>query len=359
MSQIPKPKPRKPAPPQRPSSDNSIENNPNKPYQFVSFPRERPRLEKPAGHDKFYFNKNQLHGTLFLTLRVQTSLHVSTGIVALGSDSKSRVPLIKTMTQGVEKQLSIQGSSLKGCIRSVYEAITNSTLAVITSKHRDKIPSERFPCKKKTELCPASRVFGALDWQGLIEFNDAKCESIGFSTGFMPSLYRPRPQPGSAYFDRRGKVAGRKFYYHTIRAIEKGQNQGIAVQQATRAYTFTTQLQFKNLKPEELGTLLVVLGQDSKYPTALKVGGGKPIGMGTMTVEVTQARILQQSEDFKQRYCKYTRTDDNLLLGSELQKFIQKHIKTAHSELIQSQQLQQLAEILRYPTDREPPEGMY
>ncbi|BAY83099.1 hypothetical protein NIES267_25850 [Calothrix parasitica NIES-267] len=359
MSQTPKPKPRKPAPPQGPSRDNSIETNPNKPYQFITFPRESPRLQKPAGHDKFYFNKNQLHGTLFLTLQVQTSLHISTGIVALGSDSKSRVPLIKTMTQGVEKQLSIQGSSLKGCIRSVYEAITNSTLAVITSRHRDKIPSERFPCKNKTELCPASRVFGALDWQGLIEFNDAKCESIGFSTGFMPSLYRPRPEPGSAYFDRRGKVAGRKFYYHTIRAIEKGQNQGIAVQQATKSYTFNTQLQFKNLKPEELGTLLVVLGQDSKYPIALKVGGGKPIGMGTMTVEVTQAKILQKSEDFKQRYCKYTPTDDNLLVENELQKFIQKHIKTAHSELIQSEQLQQLAEILRYPTDREPPEGMY
>ena len=81
--------------------------------------------------------------------------------------------------------------------------------------------------------------------------------------------------------------------------------------------------------------------------------------MGTMTVEVTQARILQNLQDLKQRYCKYTPTDDNLLLGSELQKFIQKHIKTAHSQLIQSQQLQQLAEILRYPTDRDPPEGMY
>lgn len=359
MSQTPKPKPRKPTPPQPPSRDHLPENLSHKPYQFVSFPRESPRLQKPAGHDKFYFNKKQLHGTLFLRLQVQTSLHISTGIVALGSDSKSRVPLIKTMTQGVEKQLLIQGSSLKGCIRSVYEAITNSTLAVITSRHRDKIPSERFPCKKKTELCPASQVFGALDWQGLIEFNDAKCESMGFTTGFMPSLYRPHPEASDIYLDRRSKVAGRKFYYHTIRAIEKGQNQGIAVQQATRAYTFTTQLQFKNLKPEELGTLLVVLGQDSKYPIALKVGGGKPIGMGTMTVEVIQARILKDIEDLRSRYCKYTPTDDNLLVGSDLQKFIQKQIKAAHSQLIQSQQLQQLAEILRYPTDREPPEGMY
>lgn len=175
----------------------------------------------------------------------------------------------------------------------------------------------------------------------------------------MPSLYRPRAEPGSAYFDARGKVAGRKFYYHTIRAIEKGQNQGIAVQQAASAYTFTTQLQFKNLKPEELGTLFVVLGQDSKYPIALKVGGGKPIGMGTMTVEVTQARVLQNIQDLRSRYCQYTPANDNLLTGSVLQKFIQTKIQTAHSGLIQSEQLQQLAQVLHYPTDREPPEGMY
>ncbi|MBD2516413.1 CRISPR-associated protein [Nostoc sp. FACHB-973] len=357
MTNTPKPKPRKPVPSQPPSPDDSGGSSTQKPYKFVSFPQERPRLEHPAGHDKF--DKNRLHGTLFLTLKVQTSLHVSTGVVVLGSDIATRVPLIKTMVQGLDKHLLIQGSSLKGCVRSVYEAITNSTLAVVTSRYRDKIPSERLPCRNKQQLCPASQVFGALDWQGLIEFNDTKCENIGFNTGFMPSLYRPRPEPGSAYFDTRGKVSGRKFYYHTIRAIEKGQNQGIAVQQAAKEYIFTTQLQFKNLKPEELGTLFVVLGQDSNYPIALKVGGGKPIGMGTMTVEVTQARILQNFEDLRSHYSTYTPDNNHLLTGEALQKFIATQIKTAHSRLIQLPQLQQLAEVLRYPTNREPPEGMY
>lgn len=352
----PQPKPKKATPPQPQNHENSTKINPNKPYQFVPFPSEKPNLEKPAGHDRF--QQDKIHGTLYLKLHVQTSLYISTGIVVPGTDIGSRISLIKTMTQGTEKQLVIQGSSLKGCIRSVYEAITNSTLAVY--KHRDKIPSERLPCKDKAKLCPASRVFGALNWQGLIEFNDAKCESIGFNTGFMPSLYRPRPEPGSTYFNQQGKVAGRKFYYHTIRAIEKGQNQGIAVQQAARAYTFTTQLQFKNLKPEELGILLIILGQDSKYPIALKVGGGKPVGMGTMTVEITQAKVLQNMNEWKKYYCEYIPKNDNFLTGDSLKNFIQTQVKKAHfSRLIQLPQLQQIAEILRYPTDREPPEGMY
>lgn len=323
-----------------------------KPYKLISFPKERPTLQRPIGHQKYH--KDRLHGTLYLTLTVQTSLHVSTGVVVMGSDiGNNRIPLIKTMVQGVDQKLSIQGSSLKGCIRSVYEAITNSTLAVVTSKYKDKVPQERLPCKNKEKLCPASLVFGALDWQGLIEFSDAKCESAGYSIGFMPSLYTPHPDREGYYTGR--NVAGRKFYYHTIRAIDKGQNQGITVQQAAKEYTFTTQLNFKNLTQAELGTLLIVLGQDPKYPIALKIGGGKPIGMGTMTVTV---REIQQVQNLRDRYSSY-QSQPNRLTGNQLQQLIQTAIKAAHSQLIQSPQLQELAVVLKYPTDREPPEGMY
>jgi hypothetical protein len=320
-------------------------------------------LQRPAGHHKFH--SDHLHGTLFLTLKVQTSLHVSTGVVVMGSDIGSQVPLIKTMVQGVDQKLSILGSSLKGCIRSVYEAITNSTLAVITSKYREKIPRERLPCRNKEELCPASQVFGALNWQGLIDFTDAKCEKDS-SIGFMPSLYAPQPESknketkekflNSNYFGNDGKVRGRKFYYQFAKAIDKGQNQGIAVQQAGKEYTFTTQLHFMNLKPAELGTLLIVLGQDPKHPMALKVGGGKPIGMGTMTVTV---REIEQVENLRDRYSSYTPPEADRLTVEKLQQFMQRHIQVAHSTLVQPTQLQQLTEVLRYPTDREPPTGMY
>ncbi|MBW4614410.1 MAG: CRISPR-associated protein [Desmonostoc vinosum HA7617-LM4] len=326
-----------------------------KPYEFVSFPKEPPTKQRPVGHHKY--RTDRLHGALSLRLKVQTPLHVSTGVVVMGSDvGNNRIPLIKTMVQDVDQKLSIQGSSLKGCIRAVYEAITNSTLAIITSRYRDRIPSERLPCKNKEQLCPASQLFGALDWQGLLEFSDAKCESIGFTTGFMPSLYRPRPDERRAYFTQ-GRVAGRKFYYHTIRAIDKGQNAGIPVQQAGREYIFTTKLHFKNLKSEELGTLLIVFGQDPKHPIALKVGGGKPIGMGTMTVTVFE---IEQADNLRDRYTSYTLPESNRLTGEALQKYIQQQIQAAYSSrLVQTEQLQQLTNILRFPSDREPPSGMY
>ena len=354
MTNAPPPKPKKPIPPTlSPKLDDPNESDNFKPYKLVTFPKSSPPKARPAGHSKYL--SDRLHGTLYLMLKVQTPLHVSTGVVALGSDIGSRVALIKTMTQGSDQKLVIQGSSLKGCIRSVYEAITNSTLAVITPKYRDKIPSERLPCKKKDELCPASQVFGALDWQGLIEFSDAKCENTSYGTGFMPSLYAPRTQRRN-YYNSRGVAAGRKFYYNFAKSIDKGQNQGIAVQQAAKDFTFTTQIHFKNLKPAELGTLLIVLGQDPNYPIALKVGGGKPIGMGTVTVSVT---AIEQAGNLRDRYSAYIVPESNRLTGDKLPKFMQTQIQSAHSSLIQPPQLQQLAEVLRYPSDLQPPSGMY
>lgn len=116
-----------------------------------------------------------------------------------------RIPLIKTMLQTIDQKLSIQGSSLKGCIRSVYEAITRSCICK-TKADIKHIPDGYKECKinikqNRVLVCDACRTFGAMDWQGLLDFNDAKSESMGFATGFMLSLYRPRPGESSAYFN--------------------------------------------------------------------------------------------------------------------------------------------------------------
>jgi CRISPR/Cas system CSM-associated protein Csm3 (group 7 of RAMP superfamily) len=327
-----------------------------KPYSFITFPDRRPTLSEPIGHDRY--QRDRLHGTLDLTLRVASAsaMHVSTGITAMGSDIGSRLPLVKTMTT-TNQQLVIQGTSLKGCIRAVYEAITNSTLAVVTSRsrYRDKIPPERLPCRKRDQLCPASRVFGALDWQGLVEFSDSKCQTQTVKVGFMPSLYRPRPDESRQYFVR-GRIAGRKFYYNMTRVVDKGEQRGIPVQQASGQYLFKTKIHYKNLLPEELGILFLILGQDRSTPIALKVGGGKPIGMGTMTTEIT---AIQHAPDVCDRYRSYDAANLQLT-GEALQQFIQNHVKAAHQgSLLEKAQWQQLAQILKYPGEQEPPEGMY
>ena len=341
----PRPKPRRPA-----TDDN--ENAIDKPYALVPFPPKAPQLNHPVGHDRY--RRDRIHGKLVLKLTVKTAVHVSTGIVAMGSDVGDRIPLIKTMAQGRQRQLTIPGSSLKGVVRSAYEAITNSTLAVVSGKYKREMPQNRLPSRDKEKLCPASLVFGAMDWQGLVHFTDATCETAKSTTGFMPSLYRPRPDEGKAYFQQ-GKAVGRKFYYNAVKAVSGG-DRGIPVQQAGTEFVFKTDLQFSNLSQAELGTLLIVLGQDSKYPMALKVGGGKPIGMGTMTVAI---EAVETPQSLKERYTQYAIPDSNQLSGNALKRFVDDAIAAAHRSLVEKPQLEALADILKWPTDRTAPEGMY
>lgn len=336
-------------PPRRRSQEDT---GPEKPYALVPFPKQKPQLKHPVGHDRY--RNDCLHGKVVLKLTVKTAVHISTGIVAMGTDVGHRIPLIKTMAQGRQQQLTIPGSSLKGVVRSAFEAITNSTLAVVSGRYRSDMPPDRLPCRNKEQLCPASLVFGAMDWQGLIHFTDATCEAAKSVTGFMPSLYRPRPDQRRAYFEN-GKAAGRKFYYNAVKAVSGG-DRGIPVQQAGTEYIFKTELQFNNLTQAELGTLFIVLGQDPKHPMALKVGGGKPVGMGTMTVEVES---IEKPQSLRERYTRYTIPESNHLTGNALKAFLEEAIQAAHRGLVEKPQLEALAEILKWPTDRTAPEGMY
>ncbi|ABC99078.1 RAMP superfamily CRISPR-associated protein [Synechococcus sp. JA-3-3Ab] len=325
-----------------------------KPYELIPFPQQPPKLEHPAGHAKFHPDK--LHGTLFLTLTVQTALHISTGHLALGSDvGVNGIRVLKTMTTTPDGRLKIQGSSLKGAIRAMYEAITNSTLAVITSRYKDRIPPERQPCRQKERLCPASRVFGALNWQGLVEFRDAIATGTGSGVGSLPPLYRPRPDQCKAYFKKEnGKVIGRKFYYTHKKALQ-GHQKGTPTQQAAQNTVFKTQIHFKNLTPAELGTLFTVLGQDPNHPMLLKVGGGKPVGLGSLQVTLDK---IEQPRNLKERYSRYDPPEADTLEGGRLQAFVQEQIRAAQGYIL-PEQLKRLAAILSPTALREPPTGVY
>lgn len=329
------------------------------------------------------FRSDSLSGKITLRLTVTTTTFVASGLTVLGSDLSSQtknIPLVKTSIEQ-ERHLVIPGSSLKGVIRATYEAITRSCLCKVSTSYRqgDKTVKINSPkgyqeCKvtkegirkREVKVCPACQISGAIGWQGLVHLTDARCERIGFTTGFMPSLYSPNPQRQEYYTEN--VIAGRKFYYHFTKVVDEGER-GIDVQQAGTDYTFATCLSFMNLTKEQLGTLLIVLGQDSNHRIALKVGGGKPIGMGTMTVDVLGIEIwtenTQMQQDFEQiqnlrnRYSSY-KLNPEQLAEDALQHFMQAVIQSAHDHnLVQAIQLAQLVEVLGYPTNREPQAGMY
>lgn len=334
-----------------------------KPYDFVDFPDNPPTPHQPPGHHRYL--PDHLHGVLHLNLHVLTDLHLSTGVVIMGSDIKRKdIPLIKTMVEGKDKKLLIQGSSLKGCIRSIYEAITNSRMGVKPKNPNDylsgdDLPPEkeqleqRLPANELNQLCPASVVFGASGekwgWQGLISIQDAHYQERGYEIGYISNLHAP--QLDNQVYYHNGKAIGRKFYYHMKHALDKDEceGNGIDAQVAIEGNIFTNKLIFKNLKPKELGTLLIALGQHKKYPLILKVGAGKPIGMGSIKIKITEAEIIQNEADLNHRYSykSFTAPSNSCFSGKELQDFIQQNIEKAHDEqLIEEPQLKKIHEIL-------------
>lgn len=338
-----------------PAAPNPVPDTGDKPYGLVPLPSKSIDRQRPAGQDQF--RPKLMSGKLYLTLTAETASFVASGVVAMGQDVQiKRVDLVKTAVHQ-KNQLIIPGSSLKGVVRSAYEALTRSCLCKTKAKGKE-IPRGYSECKIKSdsvEVCPACRVFGAMGWQGLVSFPDAMGQKVSSSVGFMPSLYRPRTE-NPMYHQANGQVSGRKFYRHAMEAVSAGEQRGIPVQQAGQSYVFKTALQFKNLTVAELGTLFVILGQDSNYPMALKVGGGKPIGMGSLSVKVES---LEKPATPKDRYTRYILPESDLLVGASLQAFMQTAIAQAQTNLIEPQQMQELAKILAWPTQNAAPEGMY
>jgi hypothetical protein len=394
MTQTPKPKP-KPKPKSQPNQQNlgsqpSGDDQPEKPYQLISFPQDpsgrllAPDRAKPSGLDQY--KPDQLSGKILLRLNVKTPTMVASGLTALKSDLLDRpqgIPLIKPAIVR-EKILAIPGSSLKGTVRAIYEAITRSCLCKITKSFKDKqknriqvnLPSKNHkecsPNKediktRQAQVCPACQIFGAMNWQGIVRFTDALCEQAGFEVKFVPSLYQPNFEREGYYasFDQK-QVGGRKFFYHFERPVEQGEH-GIDAQRAAVGYTFTTHLSFMNLKKDQLGALLIALGQDSRHKFALKVGAGKPIGMGSMAIDVLSMELWSRHPshetepmNLRDRYSNYALSDFEGLTGEPLQQFMQQAMEGAKTTgLIQLQQLQELAQVLQYPTNRTAPEGMY
>jgi CRISPR/Cas system CSM-associated protein Csm3 (group 7 of RAMP superfamily) len=280
-------------------------------YQFISLPQEKPyRInisdKDKFGHDKYQLNNQRYSGKLFLILTVVAPVSVNSGITVMGSDlaqqtldptSAKYVATISLIQSSVQQnqRLIIPGSSLKGVIRSIYEAITRSCLC----KTNATVPDGYSECKETSKLCPACVTFGAMSWLGLVHFHDAKYDpdndKPGFQTGLIPPLFSPKPDAvdlesnEKIYYDNNNKIRGRKFYPH---AYNEEVKPTFRIQQAELGKKFTTYVNYINLTKAQLGTLLIALGQDPENRLGLKIGTGKAVGMGTIKTDIVKIEQL-------------------------------------------------------------------
>ncbi len=301
-----------------------------KPYAFVPLLEGQQDLAKPVGHHRY--QPDTLSGVLRATIVARSAVHVASGLLEQTRDPK--YPLIKAHFR-VNGKIAIPGTSLKGCIRSIVEAISRSAVHVTKAR---PLPDETLPSRSVDQLDPAARLFGAQGYQGVVRFADAVLIEGKIITVPTPQLFRPR----DTYSDEQ-QPRGRKFYMHG--ELARGD---LPLEACDAGSRFGLRMDFNNLTQGELGLILIALGlgKPRLWP---KLGGGKPVCLGTIEVLDPQLTI----DDPRASY----RDFDAVAALQPLQPLID----AARAErLVLDDQLNRLADILRWPRgERRCPDRSY
>ncbi|MCL6536569.1 MAG: hypothetical protein K6U77_10915 [Armatimonadetes bacterium] len=274
--------------------------NGEKPYDFVPFPEGRPDRKQGAGQDKL--DARLLSGTLELTLHTLTPVHVGLGysdfIKAGNQEYLAALQASKPIREDdtTRRRYLIPGSSIKGAVRSIVEAITRSCIRITQSKHRPYIPQGYGGCMSVNDLCIACRLFGAQDYQGHVSFEDAVAPKGSLVLMGTPLLWTParggRGLP-PRYLER-DRAKGRKFYRHA--RPPSGADPRACIKSGAE---LPLRIHFLNLSEAELGVLLTALGLHPDHPFPIKLGGGKPVGLGSVQVKCQRINLLQGADALK------------------------------------------------------------
>ncbi|MCG8349950.1 MAG: RAMP superfamily CRISPR-associated protein, partial [Chloroflexales bacterium] len=302
-----------------------------KPYEFVPLPEGKLPLQPPAGHHRYA--NDRLTGTLTATIIAHSSVHVASGLL---EQTKNRdYPLVKGhfRTQG---RLAIPATSLKGCIRSILEAISPSAVTITRAR---PLPRGAEASYELDKLDVAQRLFGTLGYQGQVRFSDALIEPEDTQPEIVPSvqLFRPRPESVDTYFEGR-RARGRKFYMHGTLA-----GGDLPLEACPIGSNFALQMEFENMSAGELGLVLTALGLSEEagkprfYP---KLGGAKPACLGTIEIaEVSLTGFAGAAV-----YTDFDATSQPLDVSALL-------AAAQREGLVLTAQLGRLAEVLRWPRE--------
>lgn len=253
---------------------------------------EREVLSDTDDRTHWHMNHTLLTGMLTGKITVLTPLHVGTGQLMRVRDLRpapSVVPSDVDLTAAFFRegeQLIIPGSSLKGAFRHLYEIVTPSCMA--QSHRMQSPPNDLRPCyyradtrmgARDIEICPACRVFGAQGYMGQVYFHTAHAVAdTRTRILFAPQRWEPKVSSSERT---------RKLYTHDISSAELVEPLEVLPVDTI----LSLRMDFRNLTPDELGILLLVMGQGQPtiYP---KLGGAKAHGFGGVELEIQRLDLV-------------------------------------------------------------------
>ena len=330
---------------------------PPNPYDFVPFEPNPPQRHCPP-QTQGTFDPNLYTGELICLLETETPLFIH-----LEQERGTTRPRRFYQRSG---KIVIPATSLKGMVRSVAEVVSNSCLRVVSLKRSDNqpgyemshsykkkhfktykqwkiswskfetmhapiplVPEETGPpypddwgivpkgfwmCQDRRNLCPCCALFGmteraaegqeskAAPLAGRVRFTEAK--QAGDNQELVISMPDrvgpPHPYHRPFYFDDNNKLLGRKFYYHhaDYNTTIQGYKDCKAIQAQKGKFAFT--VRFHNLTEQELAVLVysLMLEDDLRH----HLGYGKPFGLGTVKISITEMRLMHFEDAKPSRY---------------------------------------------------------
>ncbi len=317
-----------------------------KPYAYIPLPDKVTR-KSPTGHHRYH--NNCISGQIIGTIEALSPIHIGSGIIDLAENvgiTDQSVNLIKTAVRTGDKVI-IPGSSLKGAIRSVVEAISKSCISKTKGAVRKAFPRKNndfYECNKKDYVCVACRIFGAMGFQGNVSIQDAPLDEGEIVTKLIPPLYPPQRYQK----DKVKNLPMRRFYMHGNLGVGK-----TPIEACDVGSKFRFTVKFNNLSKEELGLFFTSIGLHSDYQFKLKIGGAKPVCYGSVDIQIDKIYIDKQTDE---RYLDWDYERVEVKKDSVKNDWVKDCITKANSSLIQQDLLEMLADILTHPNDRQCPQ---
>jgi CRISPR/Cas system CSM-associated protein Csm3 (group 7 of RAMP superfamily) len=305
-----------------------------KPFVYVPVSKKEPDRKEFISHEA---QKN-------LTGKIDFDLEVVSDYLFVGSGGYDfHGDMVFYSFFQTKGNLAIPGTSLKGSIRAVAEAISNSCVNQWAGrsgrKPREKpdekpfIPDTHKRCESEDKLCPVCRIFGMTGYGGRISFSDAnplgKIKSYIVKIGelFEPKIVRTDE-------DGKGK---RKFYgnwrFNPINNLNPEKNHRF-VEAVSKGTHFRFTFSFNNLLEEELSLILHAIGVDQDY--RIKIGGAKPRCFGTVKSNPLVGSLYKNPIENPTKITEHSIKDfmkNKKLINPELLKFLSEQLRSREDKI--------------------------
>ncbi len=197
----------------------------------------------------------------------------------------------------------IPGSEQRGMVRGIYETLTGSCMGVLNA--------DTYPVKRSGEVFKAALIRRQAGRDGRLALVEAQDCIYRESVNFKDRLFlRTDKEEGADfwtydYYTREGKaypyrarLKGRKYYWHQpdkrLPADIPRTELNKTVRPVKSGVTFEAKLYFDRVSARQPDQLLWILNggnadeQPDQGPVAYELGGGKPLGLGSVELKVKE-----------------------------------------------------------------------